>query len=116
MSEDFSGRIINEYTRDYLACQTKTKVTITGAGLKLEDIKKIKFTIDSNPIYLTYDSSQWNVITNEGNKIEIETKLGYYFQLSRPVQGNRGDVINLNITRQIHTFLQFFYQFTCFHF
>lgn len=100
MSEDFSGRIINEYTRDYLACQTKTKVTITGADLKIEDIKKIKFTIDSSPIYLTYDSSQWNVITNEDNKIEIEAKLGYYFQLSRPVQGNRGDVINLKGTTE----------------
>lgn len=100
VSEDFSGRIINEYTRDYLACQTKTKVTITGADLKLEDIKKIKFTIDSNPIYLTYDSSQWNVITNEENKIELEAKLGYYFQLSRPVQGNRGDVINLKGTTE----------------
>lgn len=100
VSEDFSGRIITEDTRDHLACQTKTKVTITGAGLKLEDIKKIKFTIDSNPIYINYNSSQWNVITNEDNKIEIEAKLGYYFQLSRPVQGIGGDVINLKGTTE----------------
>ena len=51
VSEDFTGTI-NNYANDTLVCTAKSRVTITGTDLKLEDIKQIKFTIDTTPIYI----------------------------------------------------------------
>ena len=52
VSEDFKGTI-NKFVNDTIICTHKSTVTITGTDIKLEDVKQIKFTIDSSTIYIT---------------------------------------------------------------
>lgn len=100
VSEDFSGEILGVQTKNCLECKNSIRVTITGDDLKLEDIERIKYTIDSNPIYVIFNKSHWSVITNEKNKIVIESKLGFYLELSRPVNGKKGDIVTLKGTTE----------------
>lgn len=102
VSEDFVGEKVN-YARDILQCTTSSTVTITGTGLKLENIKKIKYTIDSNPVYLYYNDSlgnPWDIVSVEQNKIIIKTRVGYYYRTSKELQGDIGQSITLKGTTE----------------
>ena len=102
-SEDFTGEI-TQYAKDTLICKTETTVTITGTDLNIEDIEKIKFTIDANPIYVYIKNSTnkivWDIVSTEKNKIVLKSKLNYYYQISRPLQGKAGDNITLKGTTE----------------
>ena len=103
VSTDFTGEI-NSYAKDVLNCVTPTTVTITGTDVRLEDIKKIKFTIDTIPIYIYVKDSAgrftWEIVSNEKNKIIIKTIAGYVYQISRPLQGSGGQSITLKGTTE----------------
>lgn len=98
VSEDFTGEI-GYYANDTLICKTETTVTITGTDLNIENIKKIKFTIDTEPIYVyvknTAGKIVWDIVSADKNKIVIKSKLNYYYQISRPIQGDKGKNITL---------------------
>lgn len=98
VSGDFTGEI-GYYAKDTLICKTETTVTITGTDLNIENIEKIKFTIDTEPIYIYVKNSAgkiiWDIVKAEKNKITIKSKLNYYYQISRPLQGQTGSSITL---------------------
>ena len=77
VSGDFEGIVYrNTYTFDFY-CKVPTTVTITGTYLKLEDIKQIKFTLDSEPIYIKIVLIEdWEKVSVEKNKIVLKTKEG----------------------------------------
>ena len=52
VTQDFTGKIAETGTNNALICTMPAKAVITGTGLKLENIKKIKFTIDTVPVYI----------------------------------------------------------------
>ena len=99
-SEDLTGEITN----GTLICKSETTVTITGTDLKLENIKQIKFTIDTNPIYVwiknTANNIVWDVVSETANKIVLKSKLNYYYQISRPVDAQTGQRITLKGTTE----------------
>lgn len=99
VSENFTGTI-NKFTNDTIVCTATSRVTITGTDLKLDNIKKIKFTIDTSPIYITESIKAWNAVLVEKNKIILESRIGGYYQLSRPLQGNGGDTVTLKGTTE----------------
>ena len=102
-STDFTGEEI-EYASDVLKCTTISTATITGKGIKLEDIKKIKYIIDTQPIYINIEDSTgrnlWDIVSTKENEIVIKTKLGYVYQISRPLQGSVGQSITLKGTTE----------------
>lgn len=84
-SENFTG-VVNTYSNDTLTCSTACTVTITGTNVSLDDIKKIKFTIDAEPIYIISTAKNlWETVSAEKNKLVIKSIPGYYYQLSRPL-------------------------------
>lgn len=94
VSTDFKG---TKWGRnDILTCETPTTVTMTGTDIRLEDIKKIKFTLDTEPIYLYVKDieKRWEIVSVEKNKIVIKTKAGLGYEASRTIQGSPG----LNVT------------------
>lgn len=95
-SEDLMGKVYkNTYTFDFL-CTAPTTVTITGTDVKLEDIKEIKFTLDSVPIYIKIvDIDAWEKVSVENNKIVIKTKVGLYYKTSRTIQVDPGTSVTL---------------------
>ena len=98
-SSDFIGKKV-KYANDTLECVEPSTITISGA-LKFEDITKIKFNIDGNPIYLYGRKSNfWEVVSTGTNKMTIKTKKGYYYQVSRPLQGAEGQSITLKGTTE----------------
>ena len=103
VSEDFKGKI-NEYAHDVLVCTEQSTVTITGTDVNIEDIKQIKYTIDTQPIYVkvkdTAGRLTWEIVSTEKDKIVIRTKIGYYYQVSRPIQGDAGQNIVLKGTTE----------------
>lgn len=102
ISGDFKGTINNEYTNQYLVCTSPATVTITGTNLKLEDIKRIKFTIDTQPIYIEIIEieTSWEKVSIEKNKIVIKSKEGVYYKPSRRIQGSPGTSITLKGTTE----------------
>ena len=98
VSGDFSGEV-SYYANDTLVCKTETTVTITGTDLKIENIKKIKFTIDTEPIYVFIKNSAgqiiWDIVSAESKKIVIKSKLNYYYQISRPLEIETGKSVTL---------------------
>lgn len=99
---DFTGEI--SIAKDTLICKSQTTVTITGTELNIEEIKKIKFTIDTSPIYINIQNSTgkvlWDIESANKNKIVLKAKLNYYYQLSRPIQGETGKSITLKGTTE----------------
>ena len=99
-STDFTGKIASDGTTKTLICETESTVTITGTDLKLEDIKKILFTIDQSPIYIDvrYDEGGrnfWQKVSVGKDKIVLKTIEGRYYQLSRNIVGTAGDNVTL---------------------
>jgi hypothetical protein len=103
ISEDFVGNKV-KYANSVLECKSVCTVTITGTDLKLENIQKIKFIIDSNPIYVYIKNDAgknvWETVSEEKNKIIIKTKVGYYYRISRLLQGEEGQSITLKGTTE----------------
>jgi hypothetical protein len=95
-STDLTGLVYkNTYTFDFF-CTTPTTVTITGTDLKLEEIKRVKFILDSEPIYIEIvQIDDWEKVTVEGNKIVLKTKKGYYYKTSRKIQVTPGTEVTL---------------------
>ena len=103
VSTDFVGKKVN-YANDTLSCTTSSTVTITGTNVKLEDIKKIKYTIDGNPVYIYIENnvggSLWEIVKKESNKITIKTRVGYYYRVSKVLQGDVGQDITFKGTTE----------------
>lgn len=101
VSTDLEGKVYkNVYTFDF-CCTTPTTVTITGTDIKLENIKKIKFTLDSEPIYIhIVQIDDWEKVSVEANKIVIKTKVGYYYKTSRSIQVEPGASVTLKGTTE----------------
>jgi hypothetical protein len=99
-STDFMGTKWGK--NNILTCETPATVTITGTDIKLEDIKKIKFTIDTEPIYLYVADidNRWEKVTVEKNKIVIKTKVGLGYEASRPLQMSVGQSTTLKGTTE----------------
>mgnify|MGYP000070234126 CR=1 FL=1 len=100
VSGDFAGVITDTGIAKILICTTPSTVTITGTDLNLESIKKIKYTIDSSPIYIDVRFDEggrncWEKVSVEKNKIVLKTTKGIYYQLSRSIVGNAGDNVTL---------------------
>lgn len=102
-STDFTGEKVNG-ANDVLKCTTISTVTIKGTGIKLEDIEKIKYIIDAQPIYIKIKNSAnknvWDIVSTGENQIVIKTKLGYYYQISRSLQGSIGQSITFKGTTE----------------
>lgn len=82
---DFKG-VVNIYSSDAMTCSAACTITITGTDIKFENIKKVKFTIDNEPIYiLNTKANIWETVSSEKNKLVIRTIPGYLYQLSRPL-------------------------------
>ena len=87
-AENFTG-YISDSVRDTLVCTKVSKVTITGTDLKIENIKEIKFTLDTEPIYIKIvDIDAWEKVSVEANKIVLKAKVGNYYKTSRTIQEN----------------------------
>lgn len=101
VSTDFTGKIYSVQNKT-LVCTSPCTVTITGTDLNLNDIKKIKFTIDTTPIYIYISSAgqSWEKVTVEKNKIVLRSKPGYYYSVSRAIQGDTGQIITLKGTSE----------------
>lgn len=91
--------------RNMLRCTAVSTVTIKGTDVKFSNIKKIKYTIDSVPVYLTVDNNvtgakTWEIVKEEDNEIVIRTKEGLTYQTSRALQGDLGKSLTLNGTTE----------------
>lgn len=75
---------------NYITCEEPSTVTITGTDLKLKDITKIKYTLDTEPIYLYVTDSDgrnnWEIVSEGKDEIVIKTKAGKGYQTSRKIQ------------------------------
>ena len=95
VSEDFVGNIVLA-NNDTLKCASPSTVTITGTNVKLESIKKIKYILDSNPIYIYLRDASgrylWETVSEEA-KVVIKARTGTYYQTSRVLQGDTGQSI-----------------------
>lgn len=99
VSEDFIGEKA-VYADNVLKCMAPSTITITGTDIKLEDIKKIKYTIDTIPIYVTLAQNLYEIVSSEKNKIIIKTIAGYNYRTSKILQGNEGTIITLKGTSE----------------
>ena len=101
VSTDLEGKVYkNTYTFDFY-CTAPTTVTITGTDIKLGDIKRIKFTLDSEPIYIEIvQIDDWEKVSVEENKIILKTKVGHYYKTSRTIQVDPGTSVTLKGTTE----------------
>jgi hypothetical protein len=101
VSQDFTGYVYkNTYTFDF-QCTIPTTITITGTNLNLGDIKRIKYTLDSEPIYIEIvDIDAWEKVSIEKNKIVLKTKVGNYYKTSRGIQVSPGTSVTLKGTTE----------------
>jgi hypothetical protein len=117
-STDFTGTIYGA-RKNTLQCKAVSTITITGESTEdFEKIDKIKFTIDTNPIYITTpikNTDYWDITIESKNKMIIKTKVGYTYNISRPIQGDKGQAITLkgtteNITEgtELETYTSFY--------
>lgn len=100
---DFTGKI-NIYAADTLNCTVESTITITGTDVRLDDIKKVKYTIDTSPIYVyIVDSANrklYDEISVEKNKIIIKTKVNVPYRTSKVLQGGTGTSLTLKGTTE----------------
>ena len=102
VTEDFIGDIVKAGV-ETLECKNPTTVTITGTDIKLEEIEKVKYLLDGNPIYLYVksDTVRWEIVSKEPDKIVLRTKTGYHYRATRVLQGDTGAEITLKGTTEI---------------
>lgn len=103
VSTDFNGNIVL-YGNDTLKCVSPSTVTITGTDIELGKIEKIKYILDSNPIYIYLRDASgrylWETVSEEKDKVVIKTQIGYYYRASRVLQGDTGQNITLKGTKE----------------
>lgn len=79
-----------------LRCTSAPKITFTGTNVNLNDIKKIKFTVDSNDVYMQMPTANlYTIETDEDNKKVIKLIEGYRYVFLRSFQGSMGEEITL---------------------
>lgn len=91
VSGDFTGTLVGE---SLIRCTKECIVTITGKDSNVNELREIKFTIDTNPIYVVYNGQMWETVSKEGDKTVIKSKVGKRYILSRAVMGS----INQSLT------------------
>lgn len=100
VSGDFTGKV-SLFDSNALQCSTPCTVTITGTDIKFEDIKKIKFTLNEKPIYITSTGANlWEIVTKEKNKLVVKSIVGYVYQLSERLVAEGGQSITLKGTTE----------------
>ena len=79
-----------------LRCTSAPEITFTGTNVNLNDIKKIKFTVDSNDVYMQMPTANlYTIETDEDNKKVIKLIEGYRYVFLRSFQGSMGEEITL---------------------
>jgi hypothetical protein len=79
-----------------LRCTSAPKITFTGTNVNLNEIKKIKFTVDSNDVYMQMPTANlYTIETDEDNKKVIKLIEGYRYVFLRSFQGSMGEEITL---------------------
>lgn len=79
-----------------LRCTSAPEITFTGTDVNLNDIKKIKFTVDSNAVYMQMPAANlYTIETDEANKKVIKLIEGYRYVFLRSFQGSMGEEITL---------------------
>lgn len=90
-STDFVGNIVN-YANDTLKCTTVSEVTISGKNVRFEDIEKVEYIIDSQPVYIyikdTANRVLWDVVSTKQDEIVIKSRLGTYYRVTKQLQGD----------------------------
>ena len=88
--------------KDILRCTSESTVTITGTDIDFENLEKIKYTLDSQDIYMYVHAinSPWVVVSQEKNKLIIKTKPGFTYKVSRVLNGNEGQSVTLSGTTE----------------
>lgn len=104
-STDFTAKIVNDAS-NLVISKTSSTVTITGTDVKLESIKKIKYSTDSTPLYIQvrFDeggSNYWEKVSVEKNKIVLKTVEGGYYSVSRTLTGDGTDIAIKGTTENI---------------
>lgn len=105
VSGDFEGKIVNN-TSNVVIAKTVSTVTITGTDLKIEDIKKIKYSTDSSPLYIDVRfeegaSNYWKKVSVEKNKIVLKMKMDGYYMVSRTLTGTGQNIAIKGTTENI---------------
>lgn len=86
----FKGVIDIDY--DGLRCTSAPKITFTGTDVNLNNVKKIKFTIDSQDVYMKMPAANlYTIETDEDNKKVIKLIEGYRYEFLRTFQGSMGE-------------------------
>lgn len=102
-SGDFTAMLPSRVNK-YITCMTPSTITITGKNIKLEDVEKIKYTIDGSPIYIYMKDDvgrySWDIVSQENDKIVIKSQAGRGYQLSREIQGTPGTEITIKGTTE----------------
>ena len=97
-TQDFTGKI-TQYSNKTLECTVPCTIKITGTNIKIEKIKKVLFTIDTQPIYLdivdTAGRASYDIVSTSSNEVIIKTRQGTYYQTSKILQGSSGTSITL---------------------
>jgi len=79
-----------------LRCTSAPEITFTGTNINLKDIKKIKFTVDSNDVYMQMPAENlYTIETDENNKKVIKLIEGYRYVFLKSFQGSMGEEITL---------------------
>lgn len=79
-----------------LRCTSAPSITFTGTDVDLNKIKKIKFTVDSNDVYMQMPTANlYTIETDEDNKKVIKLIEGYRYVFSKSFQGSMGEEITL---------------------
>lgn len=96
VSEDFTAKIVND-TSNLIISKTPSTVTITGANLRIEEIKKIKYSTDSSPLYIEvrFDEggrNYWEKVSVAKDKIVLSTVENGYYRISRTLTGEGQDI------------------------
>jgi len=92
-------------TKDLIICKTSSTVEITGTDLKISDIKRIKYTIDTDPLYIEVNFSEggrnyWEKVIAEKNKIVLKTVVGNYYKVSKALTVEESKIITINGTNE----------------
>lgn len=104
-STDFTAKIVND-TSNLIVAKTSSTVTITGTDIKIEGIKKIKYSTDSTPLYIEvrFDEggrNYWEKVSVEKNKIVLRTVEGGYYSVSRTLTGDGNNIAIKGTTENI---------------
>lgn len=102
-TENFKGKKA-AFINNALECITPCKITITGTDVKIENIKKVLFTIDTQPIYLEIVDAAgvalYDIVSKEKDMVEINTIEGFTYRTSKVLQGSSGTSITLTGTTE----------------